>query len=287
MNDFIEKFNNINIYILILIGILLVAFLGITDFLTGAELSLSIFYLIPITIVTLHSGGLVGFIISIFSALIWLIADIYSGHQYSHWLIPYWNGIVRLCYFCLHTFLLTQLLRIIKKEKERSLIDPLTHAANWRYFEEYSKRELERQRRAKQPITIAYIDLDNFKAVNDTYGHDIGDELLRTVSQIIQSQLRPGDMLARMGGDEFALLLPATGFDGAGEAIARFREVVISEMKIRNWPVTLSIGAITFTVLPSTIGLMVKQADNLMYHIKHSGKNNLKHEIWPRQENST
>ena len=94
-------------------------------------------------------------------------------------------------------------------------------------------------------------------------------------------------MLARIGGDEFTLILPATDFDGAGEAIARFRDMVISEMKIRNWPVTLSIGIITFNVLPSNIGIMVKQADNLMYNIKHSGKNNLKHEIWPRQEIST
>ncbi|OGJ92454.1 MAG: hypothetical protein A2487_00790 [Candidatus Raymondbacteria bacterium RifOxyC12_full_50_8] len=283
MNIVLEEPRKVKSFLAIVGGLALVAFLGITDYLTGAELSFSIFYLIPITLVTLFSNRMPGLVIACVSAGAWLGADLQAGHEYSHFLIPYWNAAVRLGYFISHTLILSSLLKTIHREKEKSLLDPLTNAANWRYFEEYSRRELERERREKKPITIAYFDLDNFKQVNDTLGHDVGDELLRTVAQLIQTALRPGDMLARVGGDEFVILLAATGYEGAQTALGRIREMVLAEMKSRGWPVSLSIGAIAFSVLPSSIGPMIKRADELMYTIKHSGKNNLKIEQWPPQ----
>jgi diguanylate cyclase (GGDEF)-like protein len=169
-----------------------------------------------------------------------------------------------------------------------ALRDPLTNAANWRFFEDFANREIQRDRRNKRSITIVYFDLDNFKTVNDTLGHDVGDDLLRTVSEITQSSLRPSDMLARVGGDEFALLLPSTDFSGAEAVLRRVRENVLNEMNSHGWPVTMSMGAVTFSTLPSTVGPMLKRADEVMYSVKRSGKNNLIHEQWPPvQENGT
>jgi len=263
------------------VGILIVIFLGITDYLTGPELSFSIFYLIPISLATLAAGKYPGFLISLTCAVVWLLADIVSGGHYSQILIPYWNAVVRLGYFCLHTYLLSVLLKTIEREKAMALRDPLTNAANWRFFEEFANREIQRDRRNKRSITIVYFDLDNFKTVNDTLGHDVGDDLLRTVSEITQGSLRPSDMLARVGGDEFALLLPSTDYNGAAAVLKRVRESVLGEMKAHGWPVTMSMGAVTFSTLPSTVGPMLKRADEVMYTVKRGGKNNLVHELWP------
>ncbi len=270
--------------LVLLSGLLIVGFLGATDYLTGSELAFSIFYLVPITIVTLLGGKTQGMIVSCVSAATWAVADVLGGAQYSHPLIPFWNGAMRLGYFSLHTWLLSALKIVVNREKDRSMHDPLTGSANWRFFEEFSNREILRARRSKKPVTLAYFDLDNFKAINDTLGHDVGDELLQTISHLIMNQARPSDLLARLGGDEFALLMPETDSEGAHSGIKRLNDLVLAEMKARQWGVTLSIGAVTYTSLPSSIGVMIKRADELMYSVKNTGKNNFKIEQWPPVE---
>jgi len=217
-------------------------------------------------------------ILSSFSAAIWFGADIMTGYQYSHWLVPYWNSAVRLGYFIVHTFLLSTLLDLIKREKKLSQLDPLTNAVNWRYFQEYAWRELERARRLKQAVTLAYIDLDNFKTINDTFGHDVGDSILRTLVMIVNGDMRQSDILARMGGDEFAILILDTDYEGANRVLNRVKDNINRSMDENKWPITVSIGAITYNVLPTSVKIMVKRADELMYSVKRAGKNSLKHE---------
>ena len=150
-------------WLLLLLGSIIVAFLGITDYLTGAELSFSIFYLIPISGVTLLAGRGYGIAAALFSAAVWLAADLLGGSRYSHWLTPYWNSAVRTGYFLLHTFLLHGLTEAIRTQKALSRTDPLTGTSNWRYFQECALQEIQRAQRSKKPLTIAYIDLDNSK----------------------------------------------------------------------------------------------------------------------------
>jgi len=264
--------------------LLLAGFLGLTDYLIGVELSFSIFYLIPVSMVTLTLGKHWGFIVSLVSAAVWLAADLAAGSSYSHVLIPYWNATVRLGYFSLHTLLLSELIRLLDDQKQKSLIDPLTGAANWRYFEEFTNKELARLRRNKKSMTLAYIDLDNFKHINDQLGHDVGDELLKTIADIIQGHLRPSDMLSRLGGDEFAILLSEAQFSDASVVLQRLNESVLSEMKSRGWPVTLSIGAVTYSILPASITPVLKKADETMYMVKNSGKNRIEHIEWPARQ---
>lgn len=265
----------------ILAALFTVGFLGILDYLTGPELSFSIFFLIPISFATLFAGRNWGFLISLVSAGTWLWADLVGGLQYSRWFIPYWNAVVRLGYFCVHTVLLTILLSLMEKVENISLRDPVTGVFTWRYFEEATKRELQKARRTKQPITVVYTDLDNFKMINDQFGHDVGDDLLCTVAEIIQSQIRPSDIVARVGGDEFVIVFPETNYEGMRNVLERIRNRIAQEMEKHRWSVTLSIGAVTFREPSSSVNLIVKKADELMYLVKHGGKNNIRHEEWP------
>jgi diguanylate cyclase (GGDEF)-like protein len=260
---------------------LLVALLGVADYVTGSELGFSIFYLVPISLAILAAGRTLGLVVSCVSAAVWLVADVTGGAVYSQWLIPFWNASVRLGYFTLHSFLLASLLDKIEEEKTLARIDPLTGAANWRFFEEFAAREIQRSHRSKKPMTVAYFDLDNFKAVNDTLGHAAGDELLRTLARTIRNQIRPTDLFARMGGDEFVILFPETGFPEANHVLQRIRDVVLSGMMENGWRIGLSIGATTFASMPSTVEAMVKRSDELMYLVKRDGKNTIKHEQWP------
>lgn len=261
--------------------IILTAVLGFTDYILGTELSFSIFYLLPVTLAVFLSGRGLGLLLSLICSAVWLLADVMAGAVYSSPFIPLWNALVRLGYFALHCYLIGRLMDMIAAVKELSLHDPLTKAANWRFFEEYANKTIKSATREKRAVTLAFLDLDNFKALNDKLGHAAGDEALVLLAETIRAGIRPEDMLARMGGDEFVLLLPGPNFDMADEVLRRLHEAVTREMADRGWGVTASMGAVTFTTLSSSVGSLLSRADDLMYEAKKNGKNALRHATWP------
>jgi diguanylate cyclase (GGDEF)-like protein len=263
------------------ICLLFVAILGFTDYALGTELSFSIFYLLPITLAVIVNGRRLGLLVSTICAAVWLLADIEAGAVFSSAFIPVWNALVRLGYFTLHCYLIGRLMEMIAAMKELSLHDPLTKAANWRFFEEYSNKAIKSAIREKRAVTLAFLDLDNFKVLNDKLGHAIGDEALVLLAETIRAGIRPEDMLARIGGDEFVLLLPGPDFTTADEVLRRLHGSVSREMSSRGWGVTSSMGAVTFTTLSSSVGALLSRADELMYEVKKEGKNSLRHAAWP------
>ena len=262
--------------------LIFVFFLGISDFLTGYELSFSIFYLLPISFITVYLGYMYGILTSILCSIAWFLADIYSGAAYSNMLIPYWNTFVRLIYFSLHSIILGNLIERMNQSKIQSNTDPLTGMPNFRHFSEFATKEIERARRSRTPITISYIDLDNFKSVNDKFGHSTGDMLLKIVADTLMDSIRPNDIASRVGGDEFIILLSGSDFLKSSKVLKRIQKVLLSEMKANHWPVTFSMGAITFNTIPLSLDRMIQETDKIMYSVKNSGKNNLKHFQKPR-----
>ena len=123
----------------------------------------------------------------------------------------------------------------LELESERALTDPLTGLKNRRAFRDAALADLERARRAGQPFTIALLDLDDFKQVNDTLGHATGDEVLVAVSGVLRRRLRSLDIVARLGGDEFALVLPQTAAPEAATALRHLLEQVRGSMQERGW----------------------------------------------------
>jgi diguanylate cyclase (GGDEF)-like protein len=174
----------------------------------------------------------------------------------------------------------------IEKEKELSRMDFLTRVGNGRYFIELANMEINRARRNKHPLTVAYIDIDNFKMINDRSGHSTGDHLLQLVAYTIKNNIRLTDTVVRMGGDEFAILLPEAGPELAETIIRRVQKINLEMMQENGWPVTFSIGVVTFMTPPSSVDEILKRTDNLMYGAKNTGKNAIKYEIsgtreWP------
>lgn len=264
----------------ILSGFALIAGIGVIDILTGYELAFSLFYLLPISILTRYGGKNLGITASIISALIWFAADAINEHPYSHPTISYWNTFIRFSVFLIVTFLISALRKAYAYEQEFARIDNLTGAYNARFFKELIQMEIDRSQRNHQPFTLAYLDLDNFKYVNDNFGHNVGDMVLQNVVRETKNHLRKVDFVARLGGDEFAILLPETAQDDSQRALSKIQISLLDEMGKNNWPVTFSIGAITCSSKVQSIDELIKQADNLMYSVKKSGKNSIKYSVY-------
>lgn len=259
-----------------LIGLMLVVALGAIDYLTSYEISFSIFYLLPVVLVSWFDKKSHAVFISILSAAAWLWADVTAGHTYSHFAIPVWNAITRLGFFLLAVFSLSEINKLLLKEQTLARIDSLTGAANRRAFYEIAKREIDRAARFSRPITLAYIDIDDFKQVNDTHGHSEGDTLLRSIARTLTDNIRSIDLVSRLGGDEFAILLTETDQENAKTALNNVQAELLRTVKNNHWPVTFSIGTVT-CYKSCNLDELIKEADNLMYSVKRSGKNRIEH----------
>ena len=270
------------------IGLAFVLLLGCVDYFTGYEISFSIFYSLPITLIAWFVGRRWAISLSAVSAATWLCADVMVGHQYSHPLIALWNGVMRMGYFVIITFIIAALKEALDREKELARTDSLTGVANAKYFYELANSEVYRSYRYDRPVTLAYLDLDDFKKVNDSFGHSEGDKLLRAVAMTVRENLRFSDIVARLGGDEFAVLLPETGFEQGKTVMEGLRKILLEALRSHNHgsPVTLSIGAITCEGCQFTADELIKRADALMYSAKSQGKNAVEYEVQTGEEPS-
>lgn len=251
-----------------------VAIVGVADSLTGNELSFSLFYLIPVVLVTWFAGRSLGLVVSVVAAATWLGVDSLAGSSNSQLIIRLWNAAVRLGFFVVITLLLPAL-KELEREKELARVDHLTRAANRRRFHEAVQAELDRSVRYKRPFTIGYFDLDGFKSVNDKFGHRTGDRVLRAVVNRGKTKLRRTDLLARLGGDEFAILLPEIDQDSAKIIIPMIQDQLLDEMQGNGWPVSFSFGALTYQNGATTTEELIRRADELMYSVKNKGKNGI------------
>jgi diguanylate cyclase (GGDEF)-like protein len=246
--------------------------LGVLDFLTGYQLNFSTFFLLPIFLSSWLAGPWGGIVVAVASAGERTAIDLFGGRPYpSPWYVV-WGTVMRVVLFVVIALLVSVLRRYVDHERALARIDHLTGAANTRSFMETLKAEVERSRRYARRFTIAYFDLDNFKAVNDSFGHATGDRVLQDVVSIIRSHVRVSDIVARLGGDEFALLLPETDEKAARRAITKIQSQIEREMKARSWPVTVSIGALTCSDANVDVEELLQRADHLMYVSKMQGK---------------
>jgi diguanylate cyclase (GGDEF)-like protein len=258
----------------------LIALIGLIDYRTGYEIGSSITYLLPIMLAAWVVGMWWGIAASIVCAGTWLWADVASGHAYSSGIIMLWSGLMRLGFFLLLTYSTATIKRMLEREQELARTDPLTGLLNRRAFYEQAAMEVQRIRRFFRPFTIIYLDMDGFKTINDTFGHDTGDDLLVDVASVLRANTRAVDIAARMGGDEFALLIPDVGTENARPVAEKLQKLLLAQMKAGGFPVTFSIGAVSVLAPPPSLDAVMTVADQLVYGVKYGGKNGIQYETY-------
>lgn len=160
-------------------------------------------------------------------------------------------------------------------QRELAITDPMTGLHNFRYLCDSLEKEVAKSSRYDHPLTVAIIDLDDFKAINDTFGHHAGDESLKAVSAVISSRIRSVDIAARYGGEEFAVVLPETAGAPAMKVLESLR-AAIAGIRLSGYPdirVTASIGLASVTGEGDDVTSLLKRADEALYVAKESGKN--------------
>jgi diguanylate cyclase (GGDEF)-like protein len=264
--------------VIILVSSVLLLLLGWIDVLTG-DYSLIVFYLIPVSITAWFVSKRCGILFCLFAISMRIVADDgYATLRFAHSTLHYWNELIEFLFLLIMSVLFSALKTNLDNEKELANRDPLTNTHNRRSFFDLAEYELNRSRRYEIPFTVAYIDLDNFKDVNDRLGHKTGDALLITVVETIRNNIRNTDILSRFGGDEFVILLPNTEGAAACIFLEKLHEHLTRAMTSNTWPVSFSVGAVTYLQPPDSIDQIIQQADDLMYRVKHSGKNRLLHQ---------
>ena len=255
------------------LGLAVTALVGAVDIATGPEVSPAVFYLAPIALAAWYGGRRAGYTFALLSAAILYTADRLTGGVYTSPVIPFFNVAGRFAIFLLTGGLVSGLRRALDHERELASTDPLTGVANRRWFYRMAERELARARRYRRPLTLAYLDLDNFKQLNDRSGHQAGDQALRTVANLLRSHVRRTDLVCRLGGDEFTILFPETDQPQARAVLDKLRPLLAAEAGRHGWEITCSIGVATALSPPASVDDLLRSADQLMYRVKRGSKN--------------
>lgn len=253
---------------------------GLVNAAAGKEYAVSVFFLFPIAAIAWYDGMRTGIILSGFSAAIWLAADLMHIERFSDAHIPFFNETFRLIVFIFAAVIVARLKKALEVQRDIARTDPLTGMRNRLAFFESAGRELQRARRFRKPLSFIYLDIDKFKAINDTHGHKTGDRLLQQVANTIRENIRAVDMAVRFGGDEMGILLVETDADGARFLAEKLQDKLMAEMNRHAWPVTFSMGLGTFRQTAVSVEDMIQLVDKIMYLAKKSGKNRIVQRIF-------
>lgn len=263
-----------------LAALLLVALAAIR---IGSHSSFMLLYLVPVSVGAWLFGRITGFLMAVAGTIASLLPESAAVFLSAGFIPPriLADGTITLIVFATATLWLARIKATLKNERALARTDFTTGAMNKRYLHDMIEMEIRRFKRYQRTFTVGMIDLDNFKSVNDRFGHPAGDDILRLVAETLGSNLRDTDTVARIGGDEFALLLPETDAGDAATVLSHTRLNLLAVMEQRNYPVTFSIGVVTFRNAPGSVRDALRQADALMYRVKRQGKNRINHQVYP------
>lgn len=260
----------------------LLSCVAVGDYLTGSDVNFTLLYLGPIGLATWFVSFGAGSLLSVAGATLSTALDVWQRAEPLATPVLVWNLVVQVGTFMALVLLLGALKGRLANEQQAARTDPLTSVANRRSFEEMAGIELERARHTGRPLTVAYLDVDDFKLVNDQQGHSRGDALLATLAATLRGATRAVDVVGRLGGDEFGLLLVETDGPTAESLLHRLRDTLDGAMAGNGWDVTFSIGCATYLSPARSVDEMMVRADQLMYEAKRAGKNALRFDVLPR-----
>jgi diguanylate cyclase (GGDEF)-like protein len=234
-----------------------VAAISLLDYWTDPDLSFSLFYFGVLAFYAWNGAKTTEAVwAAIGIAFVWCVAEWYTRGA-SPPAILLWNAGMRAVVLVALGIFVCRLRRALNSEQLLARTDFLTGALNARAFAELAQSEIARARRYQHVLAVAYLDLDDFKQINDRFGHSYGDEVLRIVVRAVRSHLRASDGLARVGGDEFVALLPETGAEQAEIVLGKIHSVVSESMRDHPCAVTFSIGAFALEKIFGSINVVV------------------------------
>jgi diguanylate cyclase (GGDEF)-like protein len=256
-----------------------VATIGWLDHAISPDLGFPLFYLLPVVAAGWWLGALPAAGVALASAGSWLLVEV-PWDDPSALPLSIWNKSTRLVLFLVVGLLIARVRRdqrrldaLATREAELARTDALTGLPNGRAFIEHLRLEMGRGHRAGVPVAVAYVDLDNFKAVNDRFGHLAGDDVLRRVAAIVRAGIRSGDLAARLGGDELAVVLWDIDADGALRTGGRIVESVNGlRDEFPDTEIGASVGIALFRQMPDRVEDLIGRADDAMYRAKAAGK---------------
>lgn len=238
---------------------------------TPADARLGILYIIPVLLVTWTEGLVWGIV---FAVVTTGLREATAWVQMPPDTLMVWRVVTGLAYLAVLAVAMSGLQTLRRSQAQLARLvtqDQLTNVLNARAFADRLGQELERNRRYPRPLALMYMDLDNFKVINDTHGHQTGDAVLRLVADAMRSSVRQADVVGRLGGDEFAVLMPETDAQLADAAARRL--VVGLRNVFKGTPnVTASIGVVSCTATDASTDDLLRRADQAMYDAKKSGK---------------
>lgn len=256
------------------ICILSILMLGLVREATDIEFALASLLVLPVLLMAWMDGTTIGLVVALVAAVTWGAEDIIAEKQFDAPWIPWANAVTRWMTYTVVAYLAAQVRLQFEREHERATRDPLTGLLNRRAYLQAGAQEAERSMRYRHSMAVAFLDLDDFKLLNDRRGHDVGDRALQATADALRGAVRAGDLVARLGGDEFSVLLPEIGFNSA-IAVGRKLSQAVNVALLDFPPVRVSIGVAWFKDTDFDFPSMMKSADRLMYEAKKSGKESL------------
>lgn len=248
----------------------LIALIAIVDHYVYSKIAFGLLYLIPIALTSIRFKMRICLMVMAVTVAVGLAVNLIHAKEYAWVWTPYINAALRVFAY---TFLILIQDRL-KIEAAYARVDSLTGLLNRRAFWEVVEAEVERCKRYQRPVSVAYVDVDDFKTINDRYGHSTGDRFLKTFANTLRKATRTTDFVARLGGDEFAVLMPETDDKGVQFVLKRLNELA-QIMNKHLFSITVSVGAATFLKAPVNAEMLISAADQQMYLTKQKGKNGI------------
>lgn len=250
--------------------------IAVADVISGSEIRLYPLYFLPITLVSLRFRLRFALPFSVFCTACWVGSKTLDGTDFGSISAWAWNTLMQATAFIYVALLVSRLQASKESERLSARIDALTSLPNKRGFLEQAQLLHSLCKREGHPLVFAYIDLDNFKKVNDEFGHKQGDEVLKLAAECMTTTLRNTDLIGRLGGDEFVVLLPEASNESARNALERLRIKLQEQMLKIGCDVTASIGAVAYRTPFDSLDDITHAADVVMYSVKSTGKNQVK-----------
>ncbi len=262
------------------LSFVLILILGVMQFLFRETVTIAPLYIFPILFSSWYGSKITGILSAFLSTLVFVVIET----TYNR-VLPTFNELLLLSAPYLTAYLLLAILIINFRDVHRIEVyaadtDNLTGLHSARSFYVELANELLRSKRYDHVFSLAYLDVDNFKSINDSLGHREGDKLLKEVANCLVSSLRGTDVIARLGGDEYACLLHETNQQKAKSAFLKTVDLLNKRMVKNKWDVSFSIGVMTFENIPEDIKEAIDLADKLMYSVKNDNKDNIAYQAY-------